>query len=163
MCQLRGASNIVHLLGWCNTTILWMLTIADGTLVDLLRNKKHEISAETSLKMALGIAKGVQQLHAIPMGPVTHYDIKPKLFLFTNQGTLLLNDLDLMRCTGHSNSDTKCNFHDRWSDSLQDEKYDIYETAKILWMLRKQKSHLRLDRKEEIQISSTGIDLMWSK
>merc|ERR1712232_641434 len=59
--QLNGAPNIIPLLGWCNTTIV--LDKAAGTLSELIMNKMLEISVESALKMALDIAKGLQQLH----------------------------------------------------------------------------------------------------
>lgn len=120
--QLRGASNIAPLLGWCDTTIV--LSKAAGNLDQLI--KEQEISVQRALKMALDITKGVQQLHSVPM---VHLDFFPHQILFTDEGTLLLSDFDSVRYAGNSNSNTKC----------RDTKDNIYRLALMLWMLRAKK------------------------
>ena len=132
--QLRRAPNVATLLGWCDD--IMVLEKAAGTLKELLtaKNMKGKMPEENSLKIALDITKGLQQLHAIH---VTHNDIKPSQFLFTHQETVFLNDIGSMRFTGHSNSNTKCQFYvNRPFYSFQDEKVDILNTASFLFMLR---------------------------
>jgi len=132
--QLRRAPNVANLLGWCND--IMVLEKAAGTLKELLTAKKlkGKMPEENSLKIALDITKGLQQLHAIH---VTHNDIKPSQFLFTHQEAVFLNDFGSMRFTGYSNSNTKCQFYvNRPFYSFQDEKVDILYTASFLFMLR---------------------------
>ena len=74
--QLRGASNIVQSVGWCDTTI-----VLDKVSVNLNELIKKIISLENALKTSLDISKGVQQLHFVPMGFVVHSDTKSENFL----------------------------------------------------------------------------------
>lgn len=130
MFQLREAHNVVHLLGWCNDTIV--MNKADTILKKIM---KREISVERSLEIAFDIAKGVQQVHELAMGPVAHGDIKPAQFLVDEQGTVLLGDFHKIHYTGYSNTNTKCQF--QWKDgSIADEKQDIHDTALVLWQLQ---------------------------
>merc|ERR1711862_607264 len=120
---------------------------AKGTLEELILNEKQEISVESALKMALDIARGIQQLHTVPMGPVSHNDIMPHQFLFTDQGTLVLNDLDSMGYLGQTASNKKC-LPSKYGDFFKDEKHDVYRAAFILWMLRgRQRPNRNLFRK----------------
>jgi len=132
--QLRRAPNVANLLGWCDD--IMVLEKAAGNLKELLTAKKMKgnMPEENSLKIALDITKGLQQLHAIH---VTHNDVKPSQFLFTHQETVFLNDFGSMRFTGYSNSNTKCQFYvNRPFYSFQDENVDILYTASFLFMLR---------------------------
>ena len=135
--QLREASNFVHILGWCNSTIV--LEKAMGNLLVAINHQMF--SVERALQLSLDIVKGVQQLHTLPGGPVTHGDIKLSQFLFDNQGKLHLSDLDRMHYTGYSNTNEKCKFifNDVHNDDCGpfDEKFDINSTARVLQQLRR--------------------------
>ena len=132
MFQLREAPNVVHLLGWCNATIV--MNKADTILKKIM---KRELSVARSLEISIDIAKGVQQLHELPMGLVAHGDIKPTQFLVDEQGTILLGDFHKIHYIGYSNAITKCQF--KWRDgNIVDEKQDIHDIALIMWQLQSQ-------------------------
>ena len=126
--KLRRYPNIIHIVGWCNTTIV--LEKVDGNLGEMI-NSQH-ISIERALEMSLDIAKGVQQMHTLPWGAVTHGDIKQNQFLYNRKGKILLGDLDRMEYTGLSNINEKCKFYSVKGDGPFDEKVDIYWIAVIM-------------------------------
>ena len=138
--QLRKASNFVPILGWCNTTIV--LEQAIGTLSNTIENAKRrreKVSVERALEMSLDVVKGVQHMHTLPGGPITHGDIDSKQFLFNKEGALMLSDLDRMQYTGYSSTNRKCQFRPEVVAQRNygpfDEKYDINRTGLILQTL----------------------------
>ena len=138
MFQLRKAPNVVHLLGWCDGTIV--MNKADTTLTGMILTGQ-ELSVVRSLEIALDIAKGVQQLHEHPMGPIAHGDIMPNQFLADEQGTILLGDFHKIHYAGYSNANIKCQY--KQHGTIVDEKQDIHDIALIMWQLR---SRLRVSK-----------------
>ena len=153
--QLRESSNIVKMIGWCDTTII--LEKATGTLDEIIKEQK--ISVERALEMSFDIMKGLQQLHALPGGPVVHNDLKKTQFLVNERGNLLLSDLDKMRYSGYSDTNKKCYYY--WKDSPLDEQNDIKIVATILQTLS-QKSESETSRypqaMKDLVVEALGTD-----
>jgi len=116
--RLERAPNINRILGWCNKTIV--VEKAEGTLDKIIH---HRLTAQRALEISLDIAKGVQQLHTLPIGPVSHGDIKTSQFLYDSKGRIFLGDLNHMKYSGLSSTNTKCNPHD---------EEDIHKIAGIM-------------------------------
>ena len=107
--QLLNSPNIVHMLGWCNHTII--VEYVPHLLEDIVFDNTIPFSVERALEVALDAAKGVAQLHAIPGGPIAHTDIQTRQFLIKEDGTVLLNDFNRLRYTGlkhHPDVNKKC-------------------------------------------------------
>ena len=64
--SLRRSRNTIHILGWCNKTIVL-------PKLDILDNQISKDPIKRALQKSLEFAKGVQQMHTID---VTHGDLK---------------------------------------------------------------------------------------
>lgn len=96
--QLRNEPNVVHLLGWCNSTII--VDYVSDQLEALVFDRENDLPVERALELALDAAKGVAQLHQITAGPIAHTDIQTRQFLINSQGVLLLNDFNRQKYAG---------------------------------------------------------------
>jgi hypothetical protein len=110
--QMRKDPNIVHMVGWCNTTIV--VEFVPGLLEDLVFDHNQALPVKRALELALDAARGLQQLHGVPGGPFAHTDIQTRQLLINAEGTLLLNDFNRMKYTGQCMlpglGDEKCLF-----------------------------------------------------
>ncbi len=145
--QLRATgTNIVQLVGWCNTTIV--VEYMPRQLETMCRASNVDIGQK--LRWALDAAKGVAQLHAVPGGPVAHLDLEPKQFLLHHDGSVLLNDFNRMHiCRRIENSQEQCTFQEvtspgPWRSPEEyegrdaTEKADIYSLAMVFWSMESQ-------------------------
>lgn len=147
--QLRNAPNVVHMVGWCNTTII--VEFIPHKLEDVVFNTDNQLSVERSLELAVDAAHGVEMLHQVKGGPFAHTDIQTRQLLIGNDGKLLLNDFNRMKYTGKcllpGQDDMKCLFRtpvakgkwrspEEYADLNLDEKLDIYSLSVVLWTLR---------------------------
>lgn len=147
--QLRHSVNTVHLLGWCNTTIV--VEFVPYLLEDLVFDTRNDLPVKRALELALDAARGVKELHEVPGGPFAHTDIQTRQLLINDQGRLLLNDFNRMKYTGPcllpGQSHNKCLFRtpvakgkwrspQEYADESLDERLDIYSLSMLLWTLR---------------------------
>jgi hypothetical protein len=144
MYQLRASgTNIVQLVGWCNTTVV--VEYMPQKLEAILDNA----TVGQKLQWALEAARGVAQLHAVPGGPVAHLDLETKQFLLNDQGTVLLNDFNRMHICNMV-GDRQCLFHEpmsggswrspeEYENRLSNEKADIYSLAMVFWNMESRK------------------------
>ena len=146
--QLRHASNILELLGWCNGTVV--LEYAPMTLDELIwKTVSEPFSVQRSIKLGLDVVRGIAQLHNVPHGPVAHGDIAYFQFLVAPDGRVLLGDFDLIEFTGTNATGHPCRFQKqaayargKWHAPEEkqrhfvDEKIDLYGAALLLWSLR---------------------------
>ena len=135
MFQLREAPNVIRILGWCDKTIV--MERAPQTLKSVLR---QTLSTERYLKLSLDVFKGVQQIHTLPMGPVTHGDITHRQFVINEEGTVLLIDFSRVMYAGYTKSNIKCQFTRPKDGKIVDETYDVRRTVPVLQMLQAQVS-----------------------
>lgn len=90
--QLRNASNVMRMIGWCNYTTV-MNGVINTTVVDLIK-KKETTNTHRMLEISLDIARSMQQVHEQGF---LHNDIKPNHFLINKKGKVLLDDFDQVR------------------------------------------------------------------
>ncbi|MCU0484861.1 MAG: SUMF1/EgtB/PvdO family nonheme iron enzyme [Anaerolineales bacterium] len=83
-----------------DTLLLVMEYAADGSLAEklaLARQPKQPLSVAESLRIALEVAEGLANLHALD---AVHRDIKPSNILFDSKGLAKLSDLGLAQISG---------------------------------------------------------------
>ena len=140
----------------------------------LILDHNTDLPVQKALELALGAAKGVAQLHTIAGGPVAHVDIRSDQFLINEQGTVLLNDLNLLKYVGQNRlpkkSGEKCSFQrdvaggtwrapEEYGFTELDEKIDIYSLGVVFWSLRARANPYttnKLPNKEFQKAVSTG-------
>ncbi|XP_030497593.2 LRR receptor-like serine/threonine-protein kinase RGI1 [Cannabis sativa] len=96
--------NIVRLLGCCSNGITRMLLfdyISNGSLADLLHEKKLFLDWDSRYKIVLGAAHGLAYLHHDCIPPIVHRDIKSNNILVGPQFEAVLADFGLAK---HVNS-----------------------------------------------------------
>ncbi|KAK8602685.1 hypothetical protein V6N13_084892 [Hibiscus sabdariffa] len=72
--------NLVRLYGFCfeaETKALVYEYMENGSLDELLFEKKHEIGWDKLHEIAVGAARGLEYLHHFSLRKIIHYDIKP--------------------------------------------------------------------------------------
>ena len=172
--QLRKSENIVKLVGFCNSTMVF--EYAPITLKHLVLDKKEEMSVQRALSLGLDVVKGIAQLHSIVDGPVVHADIHLEQYLVNSSGRVLLGDFHVSAYVGLDKScEKKCSYTrdyyraSWWAEMSHcapemlsrgrdlDEKTDVYQVALILWALRSRESpYKNMERSENEKILVPG-------
>ncbi|OQS06686.1 kinase [Thraustotheca clavata] len=166
--QLKDASNIVKLLGWCNTTLVvdyFPLNLAEV----LMDPSIPQWSTQRVLELCLDAAKGVAELHAVS---AAHMDLQPRQFLVSiDKRRLYLNDFNRMRYTGYNRLDKTepCSFEIKVAKGLYrspeeymqlplSEKADIFSLAHVFWALQaRDKPFAGLSREEVYEQVPLGL------
>ncbi|CAN6475749.1 unnamed protein product [Victoria cruziana] len=92
--------NIIRLLGFCTNTNVWLLMydyMQNGSLGELLHEKKMFLDWHTRHKIILGAAQGLAYLHHDCNPPIVHRDIKANNILIGNDFEAYLADFGLAR------------------------------------------------------------------
>ena len=106
--QLRGAPNVVSMLGACleegREAIVFRL-MAGGNLSTLLQDSSRALSWSERVRLAYELVSSINYLHLqqAPYGPILHRDIKSSSFFLDGNGVVHVSDLSLSRIkTGES-------------------------------------------------------------
>jgi len=86
---LRNATNIVQLEGICHSDMA-----VEWLPVDLEKLPHHELNENQRILIAMSMAEGLAQLHAIPHGPFLHHDLRLRQWMLNSEGVVKLGDLN---------------------------------------------------------------------
>lgn len=92
--------NLVRLYGFCfeaNTKALVYEYMENGSLDNLLFDKKHEIEWDKLYEIAIGAARGLEYLHHFSQRRIIHYDIKPANVLLDSKFCPKIADFGLAK------------------------------------------------------------------
>ena len=106
--QLRGAPNVVSMLGACleeGREAIVLRRMAGGNLSTLLHDTDHPLPWPERVRIAYELVSSINYLHLQqpPYGPILHRDIKSSSFFLDGNGVVHVSDLSLSRIkTGES-------------------------------------------------------------
>jgi len=117
--------------------------------IDLEEYLKSDVYEDLTLDHVLSInimcAMGLEAIHNLPGGPFVHNDLQPRQYLVTDDGRVLLNDLNRGKFLGrHEKTGERCGFcgskaKGRWrapeelSRGLLTHKLDIFSLGDVIW------------------------------
>jgi hypothetical protein len=145
--RLTSSPYIVSMYAYCGNSVLteYVATDLDSVIYNENDSTTTRQTPEGRLRLALGIAKGVQAMHETEGGPIIHADIVPQQFLVANDGTVKLNDFNRCRFIPHKNStgeacDVKipsapgiARSPEEYGLKALTEKADMYSVANVLY------------------------------
>ena len=150
--RLTGSPNVVSIYGYCSHSVLTEYLGKD--MENVMFHSNDDIGSEEyptrqtpegRIRLALGAAKGVRDIHQVSGGPIIHADIQPEQFMVGLDGTVKLNDFNRCRfMPSNSTSGLPCTVSiptapgsyrspEEYEFDGVTEKVDVYSLAHVLF------------------------------
>ena len=147
--QLTSSPHIVSMYAYCGNSVLTEYLSVSLEAVIYQNKTVHTFptrqTAEGRLRLALGVAKGIQAFHEMKGGPAIHADVVTRQFLLDEDGTMKLNDFNRCRFIAHRNdTGESCDVRipsapgnsrspEEYAFKALTEKVDIYSGGNVLY------------------------------
>jgi serine/threonine protein kinase len=146
--KLTSSPHIVSMYAHCGNSILTEYIPVDLNVVINWKNDHGfptRSTPEGRLKLALGVAKGIEALHNIEGGPVIHADVSSTQFMVDRKGNIKLNDFNRCRFLPYNNvTGEVCDVRiptapgtsrspEEYEFKALNEKVDIYSVGNVIY------------------------------
>jgi len=147
--RLTSSSHVVDVHGYCGNSVITEFIATP--LDDLVQGNNHFTSLVANstndrMKLALGVARGLQAMHEIPGGPIIHADVQAKQFLVTASGQVKVNDFNRCRFMGHDKDNVPCKVRipsspgkarspEEYKSRELDEKLDVFSMGNVFYRI----------------------------